>query len=201
MSIAAFVKAIKGQQNDYLTMIFESFLGQLFPFQGLLLLNQAGQLMQSNAKARELCQMLHQAIVNPSGTPAVNYGAVPSQVTTLCKYLRNGRLEFPGRPLQLSEDIFLDTGVQIHLNAEWIELDGQNTPCILVRLEDVTQMASQRALCDAIRYGLTQREFEVWTLYLQGISYREIGDQLFITISTVKKHMKNVYSKRRGENI
>ncbi|MEM0978664.1 MAG: helix-turn-helix transcriptional regulator [Cyanobacteria bacterium P01_H01_bin.58] len=181
--------------DDYLTMIFESFLGQLFPFQGLLLLNEAGQLIQSNTKARELCQGLNQT------TAAVNNAVItlPSQVETLCKFLADGRLEFPGQPLQLREDIFLGTGLRVHIKAEWINLEGQDTPCILVRLEDATQTAGQRALCDAIRYGLTQRETEVWKLYLQGLSYREVGEQLFIALSTVKKHMKNVHGKRRGD--
>ena len=82
------------------------------------------------------------------------------------------------------------------LNAEWIVLEE---PSILVRLEDMTQSAGRRALGDACRYNLTPRETEVWALFLQGLSYQDISDQLFVTMSTVKKHMKNVYSKRRDK--
>ncbi len=188
--------------ENYLTMVFESFLGQLFPFQGLLLLNKAGQLMQSNTKARELCQALHQATKRSMDSIAANQAAIslPSQVATLCNFLREIRLELPGKPLQLTEDIFLDTGLRVHLKAEWIELGSQDEAYILISLEDITQTAGRRALCDAIRYGLTPRETDVWKLYLQGLSYREVGKQLFITLSTVKKHMKNIYSKRRYED-
>lgn len=187
--------------GDYLTIIFESFLGQLFPFQGLLLLSEAGKPAQSNAKARELCQALHQATKPSMNSTASSQAAIPlpSHVTTLCEFLREIRLELPGQPLQLSEDIFLNTGLRMHLQAEWIELGNQDDQYILVRLEDITQTAGQRALCDAIRYSLTPRETEVWKLYLQGLSYREVGEKLFIALTTVKKHMKNVYSKRRYE--
>lgn len=188
---------------DYLTMIFESFLGQLFPFQGLLLLNQVGQPVQSNAKARDICQALHQASKTPMDMMTAVTRAVittlPSQIATLCDFLQDIRLELPEQPLQLSEDIFLDTGLRVHLKAEWIELGSQDDQYILVRLEDITQIAGQRALCDAIRYSLTQRETEVWKLYLQGLSYCEVSEQLCIALSTVKKHMKNIYGKRRGE--
>ena len=133
--------------------------------------------------------------------PTIDQAAftLPSQVATLCEFLQDIRLELPDQPLQLSEDVFLDTGLRVQIKAEWRELGSQDQPYILVRLEDITQMAGQRALCDAIRYGFTQRETEVWQLYLQGLSYCEVGEQLFITHSTVKKHMKNVHGKRRGE--
>lgn len=187
--------------GDYLTMTIESALEQLFPFQGVLLLNEASQPVQSNAKARELCQALCQSSDTPMNRIDTHQAAftLPSQIATLCEFLQEIRLELPDQPLQLSEDIFLDTGLRVQLKAEWRVLGSQDQPYILVRLEDITQMAGQRALCDAIRYGLTQRETEVWKLYLQGLSYSEVGNQLFIALSTVKKHMKNVHGKRRGE--
>lgn len=187
--------------GDYLTMTIESALEQLFPFQGVLLLNKTGQAVQSNAKARELCQLLSQSsenLINRIDTHQVAF-TLPSQIATLCEFLQEIRLELPDQPLQLSEDIFLDTGLRVQLKAEWRELGSQEQPYILVRLEDITQMAGQRALCDAIRYGLTQRETEVWQLYLQGLSRQQVGDKLFIALSTVKKHLKNIQSKRRGE--
>ena len=70
---------------------------------------------------------------------------------------------------------------------------------MLVRLKNMTQTALQQACWDAYRYHLTQRESEVWRLYLQGFSYQQVANQLFISRDTVSKHMKNVHSKRRGD--
>nr|WP_242028403.1 helix-turn-helix transcriptional regulator [Pseudanabaena sp. FACHB-2040] len=84
----------------------------------------------------------------------------------------------------------------MQIQAEWIALDAQQASHIVVTLEDLTEVAHQRALFDAFRYRLTPREAEVWELYLQGFSYRQIGKALFITINTVKRHMKSIHVKR-----
>lgn len=42
---------------------------------------------------------------------------------------------------------------------------------------------------------LTEREGEVLQLILNGKSNREIGEELFISESTVKTHVGNIYSK------
>ncbi|MEM9944913.1 MAG: LuxR C-terminal-related transcriptional regulator [Cyanobacteria bacterium P01_D01_bin.36] len=188
--------------KDYLSIIFESFLGQLFPYRGLLLLDETGQLLQSTLKARELCQSIEQATANLITQPNLSSEdsiVLPQPVMTLCEFLIDSQLEFPEQPFQLSDDLFFGNGLRIRLNAERVSIAGRPNPCILVRLEDSTQIAGQRALCDECRYGLTPRETEVWELYLQGLSYRQVGERLVIEISTVRKHMKSVYSKRRNE--
>lgn len=43
--------------------------------------------------------------------------------------------------------------------------------------------------------GLTERELEIALLIADGLSNREIGEQLFITETTVKKHSSNLYRK------
>ncbi|GJM41356.1 MAG: hypothetical protein DHS20C20_16380 [Ardenticatenaceae bacterium] len=42
---------------------------------------------------------------------------------------------------------------------------------------------------------LSGRELEVLRLVANGRSNREIADQLFVTVGTVKKHLNNVYGK------
>jgi LuxR family maltose regulon positive regulatory protein len=42
---------------------------------------------------------------------------------------------------------------------------------------------------------LTPRELEVLQLIAQGLSNREIGERLFIALSTVKGHNQNIYGK------
>ena len=43
--------------------------------------------------------------------------------------------------------------------------------------------------------NLTEREQEVLKLLVNGSSYSQIADQLFISINTVKKHIGNIYTK------
>ena len=45
------------------------------------------------------------------------------------------------------------------------------------------------------REPLTDRETEVLALLATGMSNVEIGAELFISVNTVKSHLKNVYSK------
>ncbi|WP_426476969.1 response regulator [Chryseobacterium sp. CBSDS_008] len=47
---------------------------------------------------------------------------------------------------------------------------------------------------------LTEREKEVLELLSQGLLYKEIADQKFISIDTVKKHVGNIYRKLHVNN-
>ncbi|WP_228016175.1 LuxR C-terminal-related transcriptional regulator, partial [Leptolyngbya ectocarpi] len=56
-------------------------------------------------------------------------------------------------------------------------------------------------LAEIERYDLTNREAEVWRLRQQGTSYGDIAQQLFISVNTVKKYLKNIFTKiNRIEN-
>lgn len=182
--------------TDDLDLIFEVLLGQFFPFRGFILFDAAGNLLRSTTKADEFCLLLHKGVKGQA------FGAVdklpttlPEQVLALRNFLKDSCDDFPENMLQLYDTAFLPGGIRLHLNVEWIELADQPTKCILVTIEDLTQIAHHRAMADAYRYELTERETEVWELYLQGLSYRDVSDELFIALNTVKKHMKNIFRK------
>ena len=44
-------------------------------------------------------------------------------------------------------------------------------------------------------FNLSPREHEVLVLIAQGLSYQEIADQLFVSLSTIKTHASNIFSK------
>ncbi|HCM27610.1 MAG: hypothetical protein A2Z99_14455 [Treponema sp. GWB1_62_6] len=44
-------------------------------------------------------------------------------------------------------------------------------------------------------YDISRRENEVLLLLIDGKSYKEICDQLFLSLNTVKKHVSNIYQK------
>ena len=47
----------------------------------------------------------------------------------------------------------------------------------------------------AIREPLSERELEVLALLAAGRSNRQIASELFVALSTVKTHIKNIYGK------
>ncbi|MEQ9008276.1 MAG: helix-turn-helix transcriptional regulator, partial [Ekhidna sp.] len=50
-------------------------------------------------------------------------------------------------------------------------------------------------LNDKLKTPLSEREFEVLKLSLDAKTNTEIGEELFITTSTVKFHLRNTYGK------
>jgi DNA-binding CsgD family transcriptional regulator len=49
-------------------------------------------------------------------------------------------------------------------------------------------------------YSLTPREQEVVSLLIAGYSYKKIGEDLFISMPTVKTHVSNIYKKTKSKN-
>lgn len=202
---SAQVASLATLRSDNLDLIFEVLLGQVFPFRGFVLFDQAGQLLRTTTKAEEFFVLLGKsspgkAFGSPERTSQRTSGStsrikLPDQVTTLCNFLIDSCVDFPDHTLQLYDTVFLPGGIRLYLKTEWIDLADQPQKCILVTIEDLTQIAHHRAVCDAYRYGLTTRETEVWELYLQGLSYREVSKELVIALNTVKKHMKGIFSK------
>ena len=43
--------------------------------------------------------------------------------------------------------------------------------------------------------GISNREYEILTKISEGLSNKEIADQLFVSESTVKTHVSNLYTK------
>ncbi|MEM9804683.1 MAG: helix-turn-helix transcriptional regulator [Cyanobacteria bacterium P01_D01_bin.56] len=183
--------------TDDLELIFEKLLGQFFPFRGFILFDAGGHLIRSTTKADEFSMLLHKATPGNAFGPldSQSIETTPPQIATLCELLRESCDDYPDYTLQLYDTVFLPGGIRLNLNAEWIELVDQPTKSILVTIEDLTQVAHQRAASDAYRYGLTNRETDVWKLYLQGLSYRQVSEELFISLNTIKKHMKSIFAK------
>jgi DNA-binding CsgD family transcriptional regulator len=49
-------------------------------------------------------------------------------------------------------------------------------------------------------FNISQREAEIISLILRGLSNKDIGDNLFISLETVKKHVSNIYKKLGVKN-
>ncbi len=61
-------------------------------------------------------------------------------------------------------------------------------------------LLSDENLQEHDRYGFTKREKEVIPLLLKGYSNKKIAELLYISLSTVKSHIHNVFKKTEVSN-
>jgi DNA-binding CsgD family transcriptional regulator len=61
--------------------------------------------------------------------------------------------------------------------------------------DDSNKDENSRFLENIAQFGLTEREIDVLKLITQGLKNDEIADQLFISVSTIKTHTRNIFSK------
>lgn len=54
---------------------------------------------------------------------------------------------------------------------------------------------SKEAIKSPESYELTKREIEILEHWVQGKSYQQIADKLFISVGTIRKHIGNIYEK------
>jgi DNA-binding CsgD family transcriptional regulator len=50
------------------------------------------------------------------------------------------------------------------------------------------------------RFDLSKREAEILPLALEFLSYKEIGEKLFISVGTVRTHLIHIYQKTEARN-
>lgn len=67
-------------------------------------------------------------------------------------------------------------------------------------LKEMTRQREYEAVAKGIELGLTAREKEVLVYVVAGLSNKEIGAKLFITESTVKRHLHSILEKLHMEN-
>jgi DNA-binding NarL/FixJ family response regulator len=65
----------------------------------------------------------------------------------------------------------------------------------LVQNHSVSLLQKNTANKEKTPFNLTEREQEILKLLVQGMQYKEIGNQLDISANTAKKHVLNIYSK------
>lgn len=177
----------KGEFPSLLQGVMESLID------GIMLLTDQGELVFANGCAQRICHQLTEKL-----TENLSRGSVPRQVWRSCQALIKGHQEFPEHSIIIEDEIKTEEANAIRLRAQWLQLNTIDRPCLLVTLEDRQQSAQYKALAEAQRYGLTERETQVWMLKQAGYTYRAIGAELHIAEDTVKKHIKSIHSKREG---
>lgn len=124
--------------------------------------------------------------------------ALPQEIALICQVLKQCRGRFPNQNWAIEFDIFSKDAIALRIRSRWLKLDGFDQPCILLIVEDRQQLVQDMRLDEAQEWGLTPREQEVWLLHQEGCTYNQIGDKLYISANTVKKHMRSIHAKRRS---
>jgi DNA-binding CsgD family transcriptional regulator len=156
---------------------------------GILILTDQGEVVCTNCCARQICDSLSQYDSTSS--------FVPSRVWRICQLMIDDRTLYPDHVFMIEDEIELGTFDTIRIRVQWIDLESSDRPCLLVALEDRYQTAKKMAIAERQRYGLTDRESEVWLLRRTNCTYKAIAAKLHITVDTVKKHIKSIHAKRQ----
>lgn len=168
---------------DLLQAVIESFVD------GILILTTERKLLQANECGRRICRQFIPRESSPD--------TIPEEIWRVCESLIESRELFPGEKIVIESELETDRGVQLRIRARWLPVATGEQNFLLVILEDRNQTSQSMALSDAKKLGLTNREAEVWLLRRANLSYKEIAQQLYITINTVKKHLKNIHAKQQ----
>ena len=158
--------------------------------EGVLIISQAGQLLHANQLGHTLAHRLSQ-------WDGATLEAIPPSLWTICRYLLEGRELFPDHPLILTEDFRGPQGDRLRARVQWLDgIDGEAGQ-VLVMLEEPNSAALSQAQLKALEVRLTHREQQVWRLRQRQCSPQAIAEELYVSLATVKRHLRQIYNKRR----
>ncbi|MUG95226.1 helix-turn-helix transcriptional regulator [Scytonema sp. UIC 10036] len=186
------VQTQQPQETPYYDVQAASFLQEVIESlqDGILILTKTGELVHANTSAHHILAQLNQ--------DRERSGVVPNAIWNLCRSLLENKNFFPEESIVLSNEIALDKATVFRVRVRWLNVDKLHHSCFLVTLENRYESLKNIALTEIQKYDLTPREAEIWCLYRAKFSYKEIANQLYITVNTVKKHMKNIHAKRHN---
>jgi DNA-binding CsgD family transcriptional regulator len=165
-----------------LSRLFEGFAD------GVLLLSQEGSCLYSNQEGRRLCQVLKEGRHSAE--------AVPLGVWLMCRPMIESRSLFADLALVPTQTLTGAKHQLVRAKVQWLDFLPDSEAYLLVLLEDQSRSAQATALMEAVRYRLTPREKDVWLLRHANCSYKEIAAKLFVSVNTVKRHLKSISAKR-----
>jgi len=167
-----------------------TMLGRLFEgfADGVLLLTREGGCLYSNQEGRRLCQVLKE------GQHSAN--AMPLGVWLMCRHMIESRSLFADKALVPTQTFTGAKNQPVRAKVQWLDLPTDSDAYLLVLLEDQSRSAQATALPEAVRYKLTPQEKDVWLLRHANCSYKEIAAKLFVSVNTVKRHLKSISAKR-----
>ena len=173
----------KGSCLDH--VFLQSFLDSFA--EGLLVYSLKGELLHANDMAYEVIQGSEEV----SGYIATLGKEVESLYELFVRQL-NGE---DSDTTFLVSDVELSKTQVFQIRARYFQVAVCPEPMIWISIEDQHKAQQAKAFVEAQKYGLSEREREVWQLRIAGYSYLEVAKLLFISINTVKRHLKNIHVK------
>ncbi len=158
--------------------------------EGILIISQGGQLLYANHLGQTLAHRLNQ-------WEGVDLVTLPPGLWTICGYLLEGRELFPDNPLILTQDFPGPQGYRLRARVQWLDRTDSEPGLFLAMLEDPNSATLSQAQLKALEIQLTPREHQVWRLRQQECSIQAIADELYLSLATVKRHLRQIYNKRR----
>lgn len=152
---------------------------------GFIITDPAGNIQQINSPAKRICDLLN-----------AENNQLPVEVWHICRTVLSHKNTLPSNKIGLDADIILPDIGTVRIRVQNVSI--ANKPYLLIVMEDRQQTIRNKALSDAALYGLTDRETEIWQMRLRGDAYKEISTTLWISVDTVKKHVKSVLAKQRA---
>ena len=119
-------------------------------------------------------------------------------LTTLCRSLHENIIR-KGKQIGINEKLMkskVSIGDKSYFTEiSFSEVEGEGKGRFIAAIYDYA-MIIDSILHDVYKtYCLTEREYEVLKFVINGFSNQEIGEKLFISIPTVKKHLTSTYHK------
>jgi DNA-binding CsgD family transcriptional regulator len=156
---------------------------------GILILSETGDVIHANASADNIFRQLNQ------DNSEVN--VLLLTIWNLCKLLLKTQKFLREKNIVVSDEVIIDKSNIFLIRVRKLDINRFSSPFLLVTVENRYESIKNIALTEAIKYSLSQREAEIWCLHRAKYSYREIASYLFISINTVKKHIKNIHIKQQ----
>jgi len=156
---------------------------------GVLILSEQGEWIYHNYYAHCICQALNQ------GKPVLKQ--VPAVIWRNCAALMESHEWYPNQPVVIESEIAIAPSQVYRIRVRWLMLEDAQRPYLMVLLEDRHQSLQNQALAEAMLYDLTARQAEIWVLYRAGFTYQEIASELYITLNTVKRHLRDIRIKQK----
>ncbi len=157
---------------------------------GVLILNESGEILHQNLVADHIF-----SVINGDSS---QFNQLPSAIWNVCQSLIDNRNLCNQKSLIISEDIVLDRSNLFRIRVRWLDLERFGFSYLLVTIEDRYESIKNLVKMESIKYELTSREAQIWLLYRAQYSYKDIAAELYVSINTVKKHMKNIHAKRQA---
>ena len=159
---------------------------------GILIITEGRQLLYANECA---CRILRQILRERQSSEVI-----PKEISYLCKSIGEVRWQFPGQHWVMKTKICISSSVNFSVTARYMKLDTLGKNCIVLEMKDQCQLLKGVAMEEAKKYGLTERETEIWILQRSNYTYKQIASELFIAPNTVKKHMQNIHLKQKASS-